>query len=209
MRALIYKDFVMIKRQAAIALILLIALTAYQMYQGIYYVLPVSFAMLAFILPTMTFGYDEQCDFSKFAFSAPITRKEYVLSKYIPTWFIGLLSALTVSSVSKLSFHQDTGMVLVFAALSFALPVMITALMYPFIFKFGVEKGRIVMVVAYMIFFIGLSYMKEILNKGSAWLAQLQKLTLPTIAGIMFLLTLIFIGTSFGISLHIVNKKEY
>ena len=202
MLALLYKDLLMIKRQVVYTLLLFFALTGYLMYMGHAYSLPAAFTMLAFILPTMTFGYDEQCGFAKFAFSGPLTRKEYVFSKYIPAWLIGLVSAVAAALMSALRFQQEAGMVMIFAALSFALPVIITALLYPFIIKFGVEKGRLVMVVAYMLFFTGLSYMKVGMQKGLTWLAQLQKLTLPQMAGLLLLATLATLGVSLAFSSH-------
>ena len=110
--------------------------------------------ILVSTLPITLLSYDERSHFDKYSATLPVSRSQYVSAKYL----IGLLAllcamivlaaALAVKSAADGSFSPGGLAARMMAFLSFSL--VVPALDLPFIFRFGVEKGRI----AYLIILI-------------------------------------------------------
>lgn len=147
----------------------------------IYVIIPLLFAFLSFTNQDMTmmaFGtsfvalfvvisscaYDEMSQFTSYALTLPIFRKDLVLSKYLMGNIFSILLYL-------ISIVMATGMYLIFGAdqfpafdpMEFTMFALVAAMaanicisvLLVIIFKFGTEKGRIVFLVMFLI--IGLS----------------------------------------------------
>ena len=104
-------------------------------------------AVMAAMLPMTLMAYDEQSRFDRFAFALPVSRAEIVLGKYAVTllsvlWIAvayvlgGLLSAaFGLLDLAQWNLGELAGML--------TLPLIAPALYLPLAFRFGVEKGRI------------------------------------------------------------------
>lgn len=100
--------------------------------------------VLAVTSPMTSLAYDERSKFDRLAATMPVTRKEIVISKYM------LFSILTVGSSTicfisssfnkNVSFEENIFTLL--TVLSVAL--IFQSVLLPVIYKFGIEKGRIV-----------------------------------------------------------------
>lgn len=145
MLGLVKKDLLMIKgniRQVILFLVVFLVLAFQE--NNIIVIVPVFVSMMVFIT---TFSYDEYNKWDAYAIALPISRKNIVKSKYIASvilWLIALLVTVVITGImglfeQNLNYFEMFGMILgcVFSI------VLLEAIMFPLIFKFGVEKGRI------------------------------------------------------------------
>lgn len=114
---------------------------------------------LIFILPFMlimafvsTFSYDDFNNFNAYAVSLPSGRKNIVKSKYISSILliitsslIGLVLSLTIMFINNKVDIEELISSLIGCLLAI---VIIISIMYPLIFKYGSEKGRIVLFIS-------------------------------------------------------------
>ena len=145
MLGLVKKDLLMIKgnmRQVILFLVVFLILAFQE--NNIIVIVPVFVSMMVFIT---TFSYDEYNKWDAYAIALPISRKNIVKSKYIASvilWLIALLVTVVITVImgiigQNINYFEMFGMILgcVFSI------VLLEAIMFPLIFKFGVEKGRI------------------------------------------------------------------
>ena len=145
MLGLVKKDLLMIKgniRQVILFLVVFLVLAFQE--NNIIVIVPVFVSMIVFIT---TFSYDEYNKWDAYAISLPVSRKNIVKAKYVASiilWAIALLVTVVITGImglfeQNLNYFEMFGMILgcVFSI------VLLEAIMFPLIFKFGVEKGRI------------------------------------------------------------------
>jgi len=114
---------------------------------------------LIFVLPFIlimtfvsTFSYDDFNNFNAYAVSLPSGRKNIVKSKYIASILliitsslIGLVLSLTIMLINNKVDIESIMSSLIGCLLGI---VIIISIMYPLIFKYGSEKGRIVLFIS-------------------------------------------------------------
>ena len=145
MLGLVKKDLLMIKgnmRQVILFLVVFLILAFQE--NNIIVIVPVFVSMIVFIT---TFSYDEYNKWDAYAISLPVSRKNIVKAKYVASiilWVIALLVTVVITGImglfeQNINYFEMFGMILgcVFSI------VLLEAIMFPLIFKFGVEKGRI------------------------------------------------------------------
>ena len=114
----------------------------------------------AAMLPITALAYDEQAKWDELAAMMPYTAKAIVGSKYVlgltlvlPVLALSILSRLIVHSTPILS--KDSVALLITACLY----LILMAIDLPFMFHFGVEKGRLIYIVLTCVFVItGVAY---------------------------------------------------
>lgn len=145
MLGLINKDLLMIKSNLKLVIVMLFVFFIMAL-QGDF---DISF-IPPFIIVTLfmsTFSYDEYNKWDAYAITLPNGRKNVVKSKYVATIILTLLSIIITILLNilvgiinnNLDFDKCIS-ILVGCSLGI---VFIQAIMYPLIFKFGIEKGRI------------------------------------------------------------------
>lgn len=203
MKGLILKDLLNLRKQARIIL----------MFVGFYFVLGVvnqngdSFggvvALLFAMLAVTALAYDERAGWDKYALTMPVSRRDLVVSKYLLGLLLSFVGFL-LNLVFRLAFASAAFMdgLLVSLAL-FGVGVFFLALMLPINFKWGVEKGRILM----MIVLFGPTILITLLPRmgvampGEAFLQSLTYI-LPAAGIVLF-------AISVWVSLKIYEKKEF
>jgi len=108
--------------------------------------------IISALIPITLLGYDERSRWNTYAGTLPVTKEQVVSAKYL----LGLLLQCTIflltagTQAIRLSmsdvFSWDTYWLML--GMVFALSVGSSGLCLPFLFKFGVEKGRLVYYVA-------------------------------------------------------------
>ena len=142
MSALILKDFYVLWKQMRLFLLLLLIFSA----------IPGSFnstfvIVYAAMLPYTAMAYDERSKWNQLAAMLPYSRRDLVLGKYVFGWLVAAVAAvasLILQLIVSALFHY--GQVAPIAAvLAFFTSLCILAVTLPLMFRFGVEKGRLVM----------------------------------------------------------------
>ena len=218
MKGLLIKDLKLIKTQKTFLIIvagICVALLASGKEMS------VVFAYVAAVLSMVvvsTVSYDEYNNGMSFLFTFPVSRKKYVLEKYV----FGILSVAAVlaagsglmgvvSAVKLQSFQQQEWFLALLGAVLTA--VLILSLYLPVQLKFGAEKGKIVMflIIAAV---VGLGYavkepalvfqvdlsgiMEQVMNAGTAQVTA-------ALAALSALLMVI----SYMVSVAVMKRKQF
>jgi len=103
--------------------------------------------LLAGMIPVTLLGYDDQSKWSQYCGTLPYTKTQIVSGKYL----MGLFAQIAVIALSALAqtvrmningtFNSKSYLMLI--ALLLILSCFSSSITLPFMFKFGVEKGRI------------------------------------------------------------------
>ena len=168
--------------------------------------------IIAVIMFLSTFSYDDFNKWDAYAITLPVLRKNIIKSKYIATLIIilassllGLLISLLISVLPNQIFSLDIFIEEFVSAILGA--IIFISIMFPLIYKIGIEKARIsVFVVVFgllIVFnflggFIDFSRVLEKLNS----LSDVWFIVIPIIA-------MLFILVSYIITSRIYLKKEF
>ena len=174
--------------------------------------------MMLSLAALSTFSYDEFDNSMAFLMVLPVSRKMYVLEKYLfggMLGFGGFAAALILflisekNNASSMTFTQYVLLILCFLAFI----VLFLSLMIPVQLKFGSEKGRIVL---FIIFFgiIGIVYLLSRLTKKIPaqvlnFFQEIPQLPFWLLTALAIGIYFLAIFISLKISLKIMEKKEW
>lgn len=209
MKGLILKDLLLIKGNARYILIFLVifGLIALEGNDVLYFI-PAFISMMMFMT---TFSYDEYNKWDAYAITLPIKKENIVLSKYVgSTILLGIALILTfiISLVVGLVTEQlDMQKNITLLLGCGGAVLLVEAIMYPLLIKFGVEKGRIWVFLGIFLssFIIGFIFQKVSLTIPENLMTFLSQY-LPWLLAAALLLILII---SYTISKKLYLKKEF
>ncbi len=209
MYGLIKKDFLMIKQNLKILMFVFIVFIGTSI---------INESDMTFMLPFMTvmisistFSYDNYNKWDAYAITLPNGRKNVVRAKYISTLAFVIMSFI-ISFISLLimqkcvdNINLDIALVELVGCL-FAV-FLIMSIMFPIMYKYGIEKGRIVLfLLSFGVTGIAVLILKNIdLNISSNvidFFNNYYKILIPIITGLL-------IFASYNISEKIYSKKEF
>lgn len=203
MSALLLKDFYVMWKQTRVLLILILVFSCLP---GAFY--PTFAVVYAAILPYTAMAYDERSKWGQLAAMLPYADRNIVLSKY-------LFGYLAIAVTAGISMVIQTGLTLVWnqaadhlsplstIPLAMGVGVCVLALTLPLMFRFGVEKGRLVMFLLIFLVCGGTGAITSITSDipdGGSYLA----LALPGVAVAAIVLTAI----SIPLSLRMYRRKR-
>ena len=166
-------------------------------------------AVLFLMMPLTVFSYDESAKWDAYGLTLPVSRKQIVLSRYVLTLLMlavgSLIGAVFTYGITLLPGVEETsqGMLEVIPVIC-GMGLIILAVVFPLIYKFGAEKGRYLMIAVFLLVMI----VTLLFNQISGWKEQLLPLLvfLPYAAPIV---GLAFMAISYWISCRIYENKEF
>lgn len=210
MKSLILKDIYNIKHNSKLMVVMLIFMGVCFIPSGGVEAFIVACALVGSMMIITTFSFDENCKWDKYAMVMPVSRKDYVLAKYLTNLMLGgagLLFGLAVAlAAGIISGKMDMSLILICAILGALFVVLGGSLFIPMIIRFGAENARLVMmggvgIPAIVIFLI----YKIIETKHIVFTEQMVLFLL--IAGIILFAALVVI--SFKLSVKWFMNKEF
>lgn len=201
MKGLLIKDWKTLLKQMKVMLVIVVVFACIP---GTYMA---AFALFyAAMLPITALAYDERAKWDELAAMMPYTAKAIVGSKYV----LGLtlvLPVLALSMLSRLIIHsmpivsEETMSLLITAELS----LILMAIDLPFMFHFGVEKGRLIYILLTCAFVVaGVSFADKLTDMingiGTAMVTIVPLLLLAVTAIALFV--------SCCISVHVYRAKR-
>lgn len=169
-------------------------------------------AFLSVMIMMSSFSYDEYNKTNAFMIALPNGNKNAVKSKYLATLLIALISILLTFIISIIAGYIQKSINIedIFSALlgCFVGITIIQSIIYPFIFKYGVEKSRIGIFVG----IFGMSGILSLLLKSGIHIKIPQSIVnFFTTYGIIILVlvTILILYISYRISESIYLKKEF
>ena len=168
---------------------------------------------IPFLIPMLVkqgLTVDEMSKWDKYSACFPVDRKKIVTSKYI----VVLLSAVLSSAMALAAFilinivNKDKVLSLsdiaVYPTAASSISIVLPAFMYPFDFKYGTAKGRVVYFILTGIAVAGLSSA----FMGADVTSFLSKLTQPLVIAVIFAAALTIFIVSWFISAKIYEARE-
>lgn len=155
-----------------------------------------------------SFSYDDLAKWDRYALTMPVTRNQVVLSKYglgIGLGFAGCVLSLACNGVLA-ALHRNVGTFteqLLVCYVLFAVACLYISIVIPAIYKFGVEKSRIIMIAAFAVPTIGAFLLKQ------AGVQMPSADTLMTLLQISPVVLILLVFLSFLLSGHIYSRTEF
>lgn len=219
MKGLLTKDFrLFLQQKRFFAVLILIAGILNFGTDGSFAVTYMTFMGLIFVMNTIS--YDEYDNGMPFLMALPVSRKMYAREKYVfgiilglAMWLTGVALALGSWLINSGKGDCDVNEIIVTAAASIPVFVIIISLMLPIQLKFGAEKGRIALVVVAGVIFLAAYGLKMITTMTGIDISGIDKVLsaisinvlLPSLA----FATVIILLISIAISSIIMEKKEF
>lgn len=160
MKSLVLKDLLNIGHNAKsmlfILLVFAIALIPFSGVEGYIFVC----AILCSMMIVTTFSFDDNSKWTRYAMIMPVSKKELVGGKFIVlTIFcaVGSLFGLVVGSIGGLISNKITldligiGELLFLTLISWVIALIFGSMSIPLVFKFGAERGRVLLLVSFLI----------------------------------------------------------
>lgn len=148
MKGLLLKDLYMIKKYCRayfFMMVIFIAASALADGDNLFFVFYPS--MLSGLIPVTLLGYDERSGWDKYSGTLPYSRAQIVTGKYIIGLSLQLIIILLIGIIQTVKIGAygslSGGGVLLLVALLFIVSCVSSSLCLPFMFKYGVDKGRI------------------------------------------------------------------
>ena len=140
MKGLLYKDFLVLRKQLW-TMLLLVAIFCFIPNDTSFFNLGLFFVIYTALLPASLLAYDERARWDRLAPMLPVTRRDIVRSKYVMGFFLALGAGVLYWAGRAIHgvFIPDQ------AAAAMALALIFQSFLYPVLFRYGVEKGRIAM----------------------------------------------------------------
>lgn len=218
MKGLLVKDFCILKMQKNVFLIMLAICVVFTVFMESPTYIVSLMPMYGCIAVLGTLTYDEFDRGYSFLFTLPVSKKGYVKEKYAfclllcgGTWIVSVLCSLLYVLVNgeipidvSLFLSYVTPLVLVLLLLGVALPVQL---------KFGNEKGRLAIVAVGLGVFLliagGAQLIKWLSIDVTAVLEKVSEIGAGTLGIFGLVVLVVFMGISYQISVHVMEKKEF
>jgi len=206
MKALIAKDIASIRKVIFIDLALFLAVGVYAIReQDVMYLLGYC-TLIPVSLITATFINDSRSNFAQLAFSMPIGNRDYVLSKLFFAFVPSLIGAIIMFVFLYIKNQLSIDMILIISFLTFIICLLVSALQFPFILKFGAEKGKIFMLI---VLFIVLSAQTLLNRNMTVVFKTINTYSRSTIGLAVSFIGLLIIFLCIKFSISIVKNKEF
>lgn len=145
MIGLFIKDLLNLKSQLRVILLLLGVYSLFAISSDNSAMLGGIIAIMGVMIPITALGYDEKAKWDKYALSMPLSRTDLILSKYllgIAFSVVGFILNFLISLWIGFTSYKES---LILSMLLLSAGLFFLSFVLPPMFKYGVEKGRIVM----------------------------------------------------------------
>ena len=151
MKGLLLKDFCILKKQMKLMVVFVIFYAIWAVAAKMPTMMGTMVILLSIMMPISSMSYDEAGQWYRYAFSLPIPRRTLVLSKYV-LGFLVSLGGLVVSAIGNIIIlaltNGENALESWLTIIGFLeLGVIFLSIIIPILFKYGVEKGRLFIVV--------------------------------------------------------------
>ncbi len=206
MLGFIKKDLLIVKGNLKTFLLIFVfyAFLAYTGDVDITFILP----FLSVMVMMSSFSYDAYNKWDSYALSIPKGRENIVKAKYLVTLILITITSLLVlflfiflSYIKKEPLDLD----MVFSTFigNIIGTVLVECVMYPIIFKWGIEKARIAIFALVIIFVVTLGFL----------ISKVDTINLNLVFNYLFkywyIFTILILLMSLALSIHIYRKKEF
>lgn len=204
MTGLLLKDLIGLKSFARFLVLLLVIYIGIGVFTGELFNVAAAMLIVCAMLPMSSLALDEQSSWRAFACALPVRRGQLVAAKYLLVVVLEAASVVLlalVGGVTSLFSAVNWQELLLSVGIIGLLVLLMNALTMPMMYKFGVEKARLLMMLVFMIVFLAFSQMQvlqqAVLSLGALplWLAPVAVIAL-------------YVGSCY-LSIRIYERKEF
>lgn len=217
MLGLIIKDILNLSSNKRIFVTLLIMFTFVGfMSNGLPNYLSIYLPILCLMLAFSTFSYDEYSKWDRYVLALPLSRKDIVRSRYMFSLVLLVLSFLfniLFNLLIIIVFNQPLllNSILIQPLITIMIVGVIIAIVFPLIYKFGAEKGRLVMIFFSIVIGAGGALLGNLFSDQVSQTEMFDTL-IPFLNTygfyILFILSSLALFGSYHLSLAFYNQKE-
>lgn len=214
MKGLLLKDIFNLRKVAKQYLLILAFFVCYCFFLRNPSFFPMMTVMSFSMMILTSLGYDEAAGFDKYALTLPVNREDLVRTKYLLLLLLiasGFVVGMIGNILINLFIQGDREPVLeqmISVAAVAAVFFLVYATMLPLVFKLGVEKARMTLMVCYIAVFAGVFFaIKQITRLGLEKKLTDGRMTALALAAAIGTI-LYFIGSYF-VSVRIIRKREW
>lgn len=163
--------------------------------------------MYASMLPYTSLAYDERSKWEMLAGMLPYKTGEIVLSKYVLGWITTGCAALLALAAQLVVGAVGAGLTpeqLWTTGLTFCMALIIMAITLPLVFRFGVEKGRML----FLVLFVFIMVSTVTLTQGIIETGSISAQQLASIGFLAPLAAIVFQAASVLISIRLYQKRS-
>lgn len=208
MKGLILKDLLVLKKQAVMLGIFSVIFFAMRVFADemsmIYIVVLISVAAM---LPITAIAYDAQCGWDKYALSAPFSRKQFAIEKYLLGLVLmsaGIVVSVVVGAITSICGKVSFGSTVISVVIAFAAGLLMLSVTLPLTLKFGAEKARLLMILGSILPMMIASAVAD--NISRMELAP-KTVTITVIVGAVLLAVIVALSVVW--SCRICEKKDF
>ena len=202
MKGLILKDIYNLKKQYRILLLMIAFYAVYSLFTEDAGFVTGILSMMMVMLTISSFDYDERSKWEKYALTMPVSRTDLVLSKYLLGFLLAVAAFIFNLIFLLVAPTEQKPEALPVAAAICGISLFFLFVMLPVLFKFGVEKGRMLML---LIFFVPTGAIVLLSKTELPSISEQFMRLLPWLC-IVFLIIIAFVSVQ--ISLSVYRKKE-
>lgn len=159
MKSLVLKDLFNIGHNAKSMFFMLLFFACITIPQGGVEACIVASGILCSMMVITTFSFDDQSKWTKYAMIMPVSKKNYVISKFVVLAIfslIGVLIGTILGTIGGLLMHKISSISSLFtslgaAAVGFVIAEVLGSVSIPLLFKFGAEKARMMTLIAFVV----------------------------------------------------------
>lgn len=164
MTGLILKDLLYLKRTArvlvALAVFYLIMSLTASSADAASGILAGTIALLTVILSINAFAYDELAKWRMYEGSLPVSKNKIVLARYLLALIF--TTGLTLLSLVLELFAGLTQGALLSLLASWGTALLLCAVLFPFVYKFGTQKARLILILVALLPTFGIALLKKL-----------------------------------------------
>ena len=206
MKGLLIKDFLILKNQGKLLALALLVYSIIAFSSGNADMVTTMLFVVSVIMPVTAIAYDEKSRWERYALATALNRRDLVLSKYlfgglciVCGMLLGILFTLAAEKGSAAVLLPRLRMLVVAACVG----VVVQSVNLPIVFNFGVEKGRIAM----LLVIAGTAALQFYLGQVGIQVSGSLFSNMPLV------LYVVIAAVSFGLSIVVSNliysKKEF
>lgn len=217
MKGLILKDLLILKNQMRNVLIIILGFIILSIFTENYFY--ISFIIPFYIVMQVisAFSYDDLNNSNTYIVALPYTRKTIVKARYV-LGLISIIEAFIASLFLSLIipiFNPNMDFITTFISTTAAIiaVILVISLIIPFFYKFGVQKGRIVLFISIMgislLIGVILSLFENTNLKIAKLFSSLENINYIILIIIAIIIILLILYISYLFSCKIFKNKEF
>ena len=217
MKGLLLKDLLILKNQMRNVLMVIIGFVIISIMMKSYFYIAFVVPFYIVMLIISSFSYDELNNSNTYIIALPFSRKEIVKARYllcllsiITSFLIGLLLSIIIPVLNE---EMEFASIFASTLASITGVIFIISLLIPFFYKFGVQKGRVMLFIAIMTISLLIGIIISLFENSKLNIAlffnQLEQINWMILILISIAIILFILYISYLISYKIYKNKEF